>query len=87
MKICKKILLIAIVAALVLATMASLYLNAGRVVAVEYDNDLVIVEDNAGQVWMWEGVKNVRCGDCVTMLMWDGLSPATVSDDIILLLK
>lgn len=87
MKICKKILLIAIVAALVLATMASLYLNAGRVVAVEYDNDLVIIEDNAGQIWLWEGVEDFCCGDYVSMLMWDRFSPATISDDVILRLR
>lgn len=73
--------------ALVLTVMANVYLRSGRVVGVEYDNDLVIIEDNAGQIWLWKGVEDFYCGDYVAMLMWNRFSPSTIYDDVILRLR
>lgn len=87
MKICANVLCILMGALLVLALVSSLYIRAGRIVGVEYDNDLVIVEDCAGLTWIYEGVEDLSCGDNVAMLMWNKMTPGTIFDDVILQIK
>lgn len=61
-----------------------IYPRAGTIIGVEYDNDLYIIEDGAGLIWIWDGVDDLECGEHVAMLMWNRLTPWTIFDDIIL---
>lgn len=61
-----------------------IYLRAGTIIGVEYDNDLYIIEDAAGLVWTWDGVEDLSCGDNIAMLMWNRLTPWTIFDDVIM---
>ena len=61
-----------------------LYPRPAKIVGVEYDNDLYIIEDGAGLVWIWKGVSDFSCGDDIAMLMWNRLTPWTIYDDVIL---
>ena len=61
-----------------------IYARAATIIGVEYDNDLYIIEDKAGLVWIWEGVEDLSCGDEIAMLMWNRLTPWTIFDDVIL---
>lgn len=47
-------------------------------------NDLYIIEDDAGLVWVYGGVEDLSCGDNIAMMMFDRLTPWTIFDDIIL---
>ena len=84
MKICKVVVVIALVVALFFALSTTVYLLPGRVVGVEYDNDIVIIEDRFGEVWVFSGMEDeVICGDPIAMLMWTKLTPE-YKDDIVL---
>lgn len=61
-----------------------IYPRAATIVGVEYDNDIYIIEDYAGLIWIWEGVEDLSCGDNIAMLMWNRLTPWTIYDDVIL---
>lgn len=61
-----------------------IYARPATIVGVEYDNDLYIIEDGAGIVWIWEGVEDLSCGDEIAMLMFNHLTPWTIYDDMIL---
>lgn len=84
MKICKAVVVIALVVALFFALSSTVYLLPGKVVGVEYDNDIVIIRDRFGDVWVFSGMEDeVICGDEIAMLMWTKLTPE-YEDDIIL---
>ena len=84
MKICTRIVGLLLCAMLVFALASSLFIRAGRIVGVEYDNDIYIIEDHAGLVWVLEGVEDLSCGDYIAMLMWNRLTPWTIFDDVVL---
>lgn len=91
MKICKGaavILLILVVCIIavhaIIPNPGVVYVRAGTIVGVEYDNDLYIIEDVAGLVWVYGGVEDLSCGDNIAMMMFDRLTPWTIFDDIIL---
>jgi len=84
MKICKVIAVIALMAALILMCAATFYVRAATIVGVEYDNDLYIIEDEAGLVWLFDGVEDLSCGEHIAMLMWNRLTPWTIMDDMII---
>ena len=83
MKICKTIALILFVVAFMLMCATTFYIRAATIVGVEYDNDLYIIEDEAGLVWLFGGVEDLSCGDHIAMLMWNKLTPSSILDDIV----
>ena len=84
MKLCKYVLVVLLVAALMLAATSTFYIRAGTIVGVEYDNDLYIIEDDAGLVWLFGGVEDLSCGDNIAMLLWNKLTPGTIFDDVVI---
>jgi len=83
MKICKTIALIFFVAAFMLMCAATFYIRSATIVGVEYDNDLYIIEDDAGLVWLYGGVEDFTCGEHIAMLMWNKLTPGSILDDVV----
>jgi len=82
-KICKTVVAVVLVIAVLWVLAGSFYVRAGTIVGVEYDNDLYIIEDCAGLVWLFGGVEDLSCGDHIAMLMWNKLTPGTIFDDVI----
>ena len=81
------IILIAIVASLVLVFSAgqkSVYPRYGKVIGVEYDYDCLIIEDQAGLTWEYEGIEDIALDDDIAMLMWNRFTPNDIRDDVIL---
>ena len=68
-------------------TQASMYPRYGWIRAVEYDTDLVFVEDLCGLVWIWEGVEDLGCGDDVALLMFNSFTPNYIFDDVIIAMR
>lgn len=86
MKICKTIAVIVLVAALMLMGAATFYIRSATIVGVEYDNDLYIIEDDAGLVWLYGGIEDFTCGEHIAMLMWNKLTPWTILDDMVVVI-
>lgn len=84
MKICKAIAVIFLVVALMMMCATTFYVRSATIVGVEYDNDLYIIEDDAGLVWLFDGVEDLSCGEHIAMLMWNRLTPWTIFDDVII---
>lgn len=84
MKICKTIAVIFLVVALMLMGATTFYVRSATIVGIEYDNDLYIIEDDAGLVWLFGGVEDFSCGDNIAMLMWNRLTPQSILDDVII---
>lgn len=84
MKICKTIAVIFLVVALMLMGATTFYVRSATIVGIEYDNDLYIIEDDAGLVWLFGGVEDFSCGDNIAMLMWNRLTPRSILDDVII---
>lgn len=84
MKICKTIAVIFIAVALMLMCATTFYVRSATIVGIEYDNDLYIIEDDAGLVWLFSGVEDFSCGDNIAMLMWNRLTPRSILDDVII---
>lgn len=55
------------------------------VVDLDYDEDVLILEDGAELVWEFEGIEDFEIGDIVSLLMWDNNTPDSIYDDVILL--
>ena len=58
-----------------------------RVVVVtnlNFDEDIVEVEDAIGFIWEFDGVEDYAIGDIIAMVMMDRGSPDTILDDEIL---
>lgn len=84
MKNWKNMMAILIIVTLFYVFASSVYVIAGRVTGVEYDNDLVFIEDRRGDVWVFSGMEDeVICGDEIGMLMWNRFTPL-YEDDVVL---
>ena len=59
------------------------YPLTAEVVSLEYENDLVVVEDFNGNLWEFEGCEDWMEGDVVAMIMSDE-GTKTIYDDEIL---
>lgn len=84
MKLCKTIAVIVLVLAFMYVCASTFYIRAGTIIGVEYDYDQYIIEDYAGQVWLFDGVEDLSYGDHIAMLMWNKLTPWTIFDDMII---
>lgn len=63
------------------------YPSAGRVVRIDYDEDVVTVVDGNGEAWEWRGVEDYDIDDNVAMIMSNNGTPKDVHDDIIVGIK
>ena len=57
------------------------YNREGKVIQIE-KNNLVIVKDNGGHIWAFEGT-NFNIGDNVVMKMHNNYTDSVITDDII----
>ena len=55
------------------------------VVDLDYNEDVLVLEDGAELVWEFEGIEDFEIGDIVSLLMWDNNTPDSIYDDVILL--
>ena len=55
------------------------------VVDLDYNEDILVLEDGAELVWEFEGIEDFEIGDIVSLLMWDNNTPDSIYDDVILL--
>ena len=60
-----------------------IYSNCGIVSNVDYENDLVSVEDFGGFVWQFFGCEDWEEGDICAMTMDNNGTPNTIFDDIV----
>lgn len=85
-KICAIALVIAIFAAASCAASANymgFYPKATIVTELDYENDLVIIEDFNGFLWSFEGIEDWIVNDICSLLMYDNGTSETIFDDII----
>ena len=59
-----------------------LYSHMAIITEISVEEDIVIMVDAAGMVWIMEGVEDYTVGDFVSMIMFDNYS-ASVKDDMI----
>lgn len=64
--------------------MSHVYPRCGTVIEVNYDEDVVVVADEADQVWVFEGCEDWMEGDLAAMIMDDNGTPDSIYDDVIL---
>lgn len=83
----KKVLIVTLVIAMTITSFAvassCFYPRPGYIRAVEYDTDLLYIEDLAGLMWIYEGVEDFWVEDNVAMLMFNNFTPNTILDDVI----
>ena len=65
------------------AMQACLYPRAGFIRAIEYDTNLMYIEDPAGLIWIVENPEDFWVEDNVAMLMFNNFTPNTILDDVI----
>ena len=68
--------------ALILHT-GALYPMTGIVVEVNYDEDIVAVEDFNGNIWEFYGCEDWAEGDIASMLMYDNGTEIIYDDEIV----
>ena len=66
-------------------TVEGYYPLTAVVVDLDYNEDVLILEDGAELVWEFEGIEDFEIGDIVSLLMWDNNTPDSIYDDVILL--
>lgn len=62
-----------------------LYPEVGIIVELDYAEDLVTVEDVAGNLWQFYGTEDFCIGDLVRVLMYNAGTPHSIYDDQILI--
>ena len=67
----------------VFAPSHEVYSNCGVVSNVDYENDLVSVEDFGGFIWQFFGCEDWEEGDICAMTMDNNGTPDTIFDDIV----
>lgn len=64
-------------------TELAFYPKSGIVVEVNYEADVVTVEDTMGHYWTFEGTEDWLENDICSMIMCDAGTPMNIIDDII----
>ena len=81
----KKILAVLIVLlCLVTTAEAELYYRFGNVVDIEWECDMVTVDDGLGNLWEFFGCDFYEYGDLVVMILADNGTPDWIYDDSIM---
>lgn len=63
------------------AAYQGLYARSTVVVKLDYENDVVVVEDFNGNLWEFTGCEDWIVGDICSMVMYDNDTPQTIYDD------
>lgn len=82
----KKLLALAlllILASFTLTAHAELYPMTARVAELDYDQDIVIIEDFSGSLFSFYGCEDWQEGDCVSLIMDDN-GTEKIFDDVII---
>ena len=66
------------------ATYEELYAKSTVVVELDYENDIVIVEDFNGNLWEFVGCEDWLIGDVCAMVMHNNGTPQNIYDDVII---
>lgn len=83
----RKVVVMLLVALLVCGmASAEIYPNTYIVVAVDQQEDVIVLEDFNGNVWVWEGAEDWFVGDVASALM-DDQNTGSIYDDEILMLR
>ena len=61
------------------------YPMTGFIVEIDYDQDLIVIEDANGFLWEWQGIEDYSINDIVSMLMFSNFSKTIFDDSIILI--
>lgn len=61
-----------------------IYAMTAQVYRLDYEADIVTIEDANGNLWDFEGTEDYCEGDLVSCVMWDAGTPETIYDDHIL---
>ena len=61
-----------------------IYAKSAIVVDVNYDTDLVTVEDFGGFLWQFFGCEDWEAGDICAMVMDNSGTPDTIFDDVVM---
>ena len=61
-----------------------IYAMTAQVYRLDYEADIVTIEDANGNLWDFEGTEDYCEGDLVSCVIWDAGTPETVYDDHIL---
>lgn len=72
------------IAAGIMIGMTTIYPNAGKIVEVDYTENIYVIDDFGGERWKMEGVEDWTVGDVVAFMVSDNATPETIHDDIIL---
>lgn len=64
----------------------NVYPKTGRVVYVDHDTDLVLIEDYIGMRWLYKGAEDWMAGDICSMIM-DKNGTEEIKDDEIINIK
>ena len=81
----KKMIVLALVLVLVSGVaVADLYPQTAKVIALEYDEDVVVVETFTGFQFAFYGCEEWAEGDCASLIM-DDCGTAEIADDVVLM--
>lgn len=61
---------------------AEYYALTTCVVELDKKNDVVTVEDSAGNRWKFFGVEDWKVNDCASLLMWDNGTESIFDDEV-----
>lgn len=62
-----------------------MYPRTTIVTELDYEHDMVIMVDGAGELWSMKGINDWELGDIVSLLMYNNGTPKTIYDDTIAL--
>ena len=75
--------ILVLVSILSVAKAVEIYPRCGIIVDLDYDTDLVVVEDSVGFIWEFYGIEDYALGDLVGMILCDTGTPEYILDDTI----
>ena len=87
----KKVVVVAVVVVVVVAMMmmvcacAEMYPEAYIVSEVNHEQDMVVLVDGRGEIWVWEGAEDWYPGDLAVGIVEDWDTPDLYDDEILTL--
>lgn len=64
-------------------SMENLYPLCGVVIELDYQEDIFVVIDGAGMIWLFTECEDWQIGDLIAMIVFDNFTPY-IQDDIVL---
>ena len=59
------------------------YPNTMIITDLDYDNDIIIMEDFNGHVWMYDGIEDNLIGDVMSCIMYNNKTKSIYDDEIV----